>query len=109
MKIRGNTVGTTMPRSNWNQNDPKKADYIVGKENVTKDVFAVSDTVPTRGPVLWFNTAPGGAVNNAAMLSLDDDETGYDVHLQVGDEIYGVGNATVNQGATEGHYDFTVL
>ena len=34
MIIRGNTVGTTMPRANWNQADPKKADYVVGKETV---------------------------------------------------------------------------
>ena len=34
MIIKGNTVGTTMPRSNWDQIDPKKADYIKGKEAV---------------------------------------------------------------------------
>ena len=32
-KIRGNTVGTTMPRPDWNQTDPKKADYIRNKPN----------------------------------------------------------------------------
>ena len=30
-KIRGNTVGTTMPRPDWNQTDPTKADYILNK------------------------------------------------------------------------------
>lgn len=30
-KIRGNTVGTTMPRSDWAQTDPTKADYIKNK------------------------------------------------------------------------------
>jgi hypothetical protein len=30
-KIRGNTVGTTMPRSDWSQTDPTKADYIKNK------------------------------------------------------------------------------
>ena len=34
MIIKGNTVGTTTPRSNWNQTDPKKADYVIGKETV---------------------------------------------------------------------------
>ena len=29
--IRGNTVGTTMPRPDWNQTDPRKADYIKNK------------------------------------------------------------------------------
>lgn len=30
-RIRGNTVGTTMPRPDWNQTDPTKADYILNK------------------------------------------------------------------------------
>ena len=28
MKIRGDTVGTTAPRPDYNQNNPRKADYI---------------------------------------------------------------------------------
>lgn len=31
MKIRGNTVGTTMPRPDWDQTNPRKADYIRNK------------------------------------------------------------------------------
>ena len=38
MKITSNTVGTTTPRANYNQADPKKADYIIGRDNiVSKD------------------------------------------------------------------------
>ncbi len=33
-KIRGNTVGTTMPIPDWNQTDPTQADYIKNKEAV---------------------------------------------------------------------------
>lgn len=43
------------------------------------------------------------------MLSLIDDESGSNVQAVVGDETYGVGNATVNRGAAAGNYDFTVL
>lgn len=32
MKIAGNTVGTTTPRANLLQEDPKKADFVKGKE-----------------------------------------------------------------------------
>lgn len=32
-KIRGNTVGTTTPRPDWNQTDPTKADFIKNKPN----------------------------------------------------------------------------
>lgn len=42
-------------------------------------------------------------------LLLDDDESGYDVQTVVGDEIYGVRNMTLNSGATDVTYDFTVL
>lgn len=31
MKIIGNTVGTPLPKPNWNQNDPTKGDYIKNK------------------------------------------------------------------------------
>lgn len=34
MKIRGNTVGTTMPRPDWKQTDPRKADYIFNKPDI---------------------------------------------------------------------------
>ena len=44
MKIRGNTVGTTMPRANWNQSDPKKADYVIGKDAVDAAIKAAQET-----------------------------------------------------------------
>ena len=34
MKINGITVGTPMPRSNFSQTDPKKADFLIGRENI---------------------------------------------------------------------------
>jgi hypothetical protein len=37
-KVRGNAVGTTMPRPDWNQTDPKKADYILNKPTVVNIV-----------------------------------------------------------------------
>jgi hypothetical protein len=46
--IRGNTVGTTMPRPDWNQDDPEKADYIRNKPYVpTFDDNTVGDNVWT--------------------------------------------------------------
>ena len=38
MKIRGNTVGTTMPRPDWEQIDPRKADYIKNKPDLSEYV-----------------------------------------------------------------------
>ena len=40
MIIKGNTVGTPMPRANWAQCDPAKADYIRGKETVEQAIAA---------------------------------------------------------------------
>ena len=34
MGIRGNLVGTTTPRANLNQTNPKKADYVKGRESI---------------------------------------------------------------------------
>ena len=31
-KIIGNTVGTTMPRTNWEQTNPNEADYLKGRD-----------------------------------------------------------------------------
>lgn len=37
-KIRGNTVGTSMPRTDFNQTDSSKADYLVGREKIVQTV-----------------------------------------------------------------------
>lgn len=36
MIIKGNTVGTPTPRTDWNQTNPKKADYLKGKEDLER-------------------------------------------------------------------------
>ena len=57
MKIIGNTVGTTMPRSDWNQTDPSKADYIKNKPNIPEKEVYVQTEEPTDVPdgTLWVN------------------------------------------------------
>lgn len=53
-RIRGNTVGTTNPRPDWNQSDPTKADYILNKPDlvVTPEMYGAvgngvaDDTAP---------------------------------------------------------------
>jgi hypothetical protein len=37
MKIKGIPVGTTMPRPDWNQDDPKRSDYIRNKPDLRPD------------------------------------------------------------------------
>lgn len=38
MSIRGNTVGTLMPRTNYNQTDSSKPDYLVGKDSLDEKI-----------------------------------------------------------------------
>ena len=53
MTVAGNTVGTPMPRSNWNQTDPTKADYILNREYAYNpnllDNWYFADPVNQRG------------------------------------------------------------
>lgn len=46
-KIRGNTVGTTMPQSDWAQTDPTKADYIKNKPADLNGTGGNQETDPT--------------------------------------------------------------
>ena len=49
MKIVGNTVGTPMPRTDFNQTDPKKADYLKGREFLATKEDLESIRLPTGG------------------------------------------------------------
>lgn len=64
---------------------------------------------PLTGPTLWFNTSgENPALIESVLLDLDDEPEG-DVSAEIGDEEYGVGNATVNTEPTEsGVYDFNI-
>lgn len=66
-KIRGNTVGTTMPRPDWNQNDPTKADYIKNKPtNIGGGGGATfTPSVDEEGNLSWSND--GGLPNPATV------------------------------------------
>lgn len=41
MKIIGYTVGTSLPKPNFDQNDPKKGDYIRGDRSFLKSVKTI--------------------------------------------------------------------
>ena len=86
MIIKGNTVGSPIPVLR----------VIVG------------GSAPVVGPAIWFDTDPSNSASVASLL-LDDNEGDNAVQVAVGDETYGINNATVNQGANAGNYDFTVL
>lgn len=49
MKIRGNTVGTPMPRPDWNQTNPRAADYILNKPTILESLTAITDAAELSG------------------------------------------------------------
>lgn len=62
MKIIGNTVGTTLPKPNLMQTDPRKGDFVIGKEKFLEQVpgggvkFETDETLTLKDGVLSVNT-----------------------------------------------------
>ena len=69
MKIRGNTVGTTTARPDWNQNDPNKADYIRNKPTIPSKVSELENDskfiAASGAPVQSVNGKTGAVTLNA--------------------------------------------
>ena len=69
MKIIGNTVGTPLPKPNLMQTDPKKGDYVKGKEEFVEQVGGGGSVAPGKdgidcthewnGTVLTITSASG--------------------------------------------------
>lgn len=66
MKIRGNTAGTTMPRSDWNQQDPAMADFILGKETVEEAIRQARETAVSAASAAETAQATADAARTAA-------------------------------------------
>ena len=71
MIIKGNTVGTPMPRTNFNQENPAKADYLKGRD----DLLQLIQNAKAAGDKA--NTAAGNAQSSAdnAQTTADDAKT----------------------------------
>lgn len=68
-KIRGNTVGTTMPRSDMAQTDPSKADYVANKPTINGVELRGDLSLPDLG------VSPAVNVVTTADTNLDDYKT----------------------------------
>lgn len=79
--VRGNTVGTTTPNPDWNQEDPGQADYIANKPSVPNpivcaasgEVIAVGDAsnAPLPGLTLYGNTTQNGTPTPESPVALE--------------------------------------
>ena len=81
MKIKGNTVGTTMPRANWDQEDPKKADYIKGRDKVNKaiaDAQTAADEAQTAADNAQTAADDAQTAADNAQTAADDAQTAAD-------------------------------
>lgn len=78
MKIYGIPVGTTLPKPNWEQNDPRKGDYIKNKPEITpggsggtgeagKDGTTFIPAVDASGNLSWSND---GGLENPATVNI---------------------------------------
>ena len=54
MKIVGNTVGTTLPKPDWNQTEPEKGGFIKNKPSAT-DGATFTPSVDAEGNLSWTN------------------------------------------------------
>ncbi len=80
-KIRGNTVGTTMPRTDFNQTDSKQANYLVGREKIVQTVNGISPdekgnvTIETSDYELPIGGDTIGGVKNGGNVVINADGT----------------------------------
>jgi exonuclease VII small subunit len=71
---------------------------------VREGTFVISDTMPTSGPCIWFNTS--GKVDAAAAVVLDLGDEGTDVMANIDGEDHGVENIEEGESTeTESSYN----
>lgn len=66
MKIRGNTVGTTVPRPDWNQENEKRADFILNKPPIERGEGEDSVSCGKGNTVTGKFAGSGGRNNNTS-------------------------------------------
>lgn len=98
MIIKGNTVGTPMPRTDFNQENPAKSDYLKGRENILQ-LIATAQSAGDNA-----NTAAGNAqtaADNAqtaagnAQTAADNAQNATNVHSADKDNPHGVTPAQI--------------
>ena len=137
MKIRGNTVGTPTPRPDWNQTDPKKANYIANKPDLSKletDVSKLGQRITELESNIWtagydivnYGSSDGGIRIEEACLNFrplycvltDDELTPYYFPLMAWDRYthtaafggcYGDKLVTITYANSEWNYEITQL
>lgn len=102
MTIKGNGVSTPMPRTNWNQTDPTKADYLKGREDLARAIQDVQDNLES----LTYSDV--GAAPAGYGLGLEEPEKRvYDLNDAVETGTYWYGAGTLNAPNNSGEWVHT--
>lgn len=76
-KIIGNTTATPTPRSDWNQTDPKKADFILNKPNIEALLDDKADLTHNHEDLYYTKEQTNSALSQKAQVQIitweDDD------------------------------------
>ena len=94
MKIVGNTVGTSLPKPNLMQDNPKKGDFVKGKDEFRKRTGV---------------NIPGGAKVGQAIVVQAVDENGNPTEWEATDIPESTGGASVTFFATYGVTKYTEI
>lgn len=106
-KIRGNTVGVPNPQADWEQTDPKKADYIKNKPT-TADAFGAAPASHLRDENNPHNVTAeqvGAATNqyvDARVITASDPNNDGNIVLQYGGVVEGGGTGGTIPGGNTG-------
>lgn len=106
-KIRGNTVGVPNPQADWEQTDPKKADYIKNKPT-TADAFGAapaSHLSDENNPHNVTAEQVGAATNqyvDARVITASDPNNDGNIVLQYGGVVEGGGTGGTIPGGNTG-------
>ena len=109
MKIIGATIGTTLPKPNFDQTDPKKGDYIKGDRSFLRAIKTINGASPdengnlviaadetlTKAGVAADAKATGDAISQVNALVGDTD-----VATQISNAIANQGTLAVSKGGT---------
>lgn len=94
-KIRGNTVGTTVPRTDFNQTDSAQADYLNGREKIVQSVNGI--TPDENGNVVVSGGSGGGSGGEVFVPKAQVTQTANGARIIITDQ-HGTSEATVNHG-----------
>ena len=105
MKIKGISVGTTAPRSDWSQENPKRADYIRNKPEISTDFKASADGTMVLGGEHFTATEIRETINKVPLVQQSVSTEKAERQAEIAVERARI-NELVAMRAESGEYEF---